>query len=301
MKVSLLGIVLATIIGTVIGVARLSSNWMIAKLMSVYVNLVRNIPVLLQIILWHTVLTNTLPHPRQSISLFDSIFLSKRGFYMPFPVDHLGWTLFLIAIPVAVVIAVMLNKWATRRQEMTGEQFPAILAGIGIVVFLPILAWAVGGAPTAFDVPALKGFNMEGGARVTPEFAAVLIGLTVYTSAFIAEVVRSGILAVSHGQTEAGRSLGLSEGVIMRKIILPQALRVIVPPTTNQYLNLTKNSSLAVAVGYPDLVSTGNTTLNQTGQAIEAILIMMTVYLATSLSTSLFMNWYNKKIQLVER
>jgi general L-amino acid transport system permease protein len=221
--------------------------------------------------------------------------------YFPFPQAHAGWTAALVALALGGIAYYAMTRWTARQREQTGKAPSLWLPAIGLIGAAPLLAWALNGAPTAIDWPALRGFNIAGGVRITPEFAAVLFGLTVYTSAFIGEIVRAGLLAVPKGQTEAARALGLKEGVILRKVVLPQAMRVIVPPLTSQYLNLTKNSSLSVAVGYPDLVNVANTTINQTGQAIEGIIVIMVVYLATSLVTSAFMNWYNKRIALVER
>jgi general L-amino acid transport system permease protein len=297
-KVALLGIVLATLLGTVIGIARLSPNWLLRKLSTAYIETIRNIPVLLQLIFWYTILTETLPRPQQA---FDSVFLSNRGLFLPAPVDALGWWLALLGLLLSIPAVIWFRRVARAHQDRTGEAWPTGLISVGIVVGLGVLGWLAGGAPAAFTSPELQGFNFRGGARVSPEFLALLIGLTLYTAAFIAEIVRSGILAVSHGQTEAAMALGFGRGLTLRLIILPQALRVIVPPMTSQYLNLTKNSSLAIAIGYPDLVSTMNTSLNQTGQAIECIAIAMSVYLAVSLGISLFMNWYNARIALRER
>jgi general L-amino acid transport system permease protein len=301
LKVAVLGIVIATAIGVAVGIVSLSRNWLVARLAAVYVNFLRNVPILLHIILWYTAITFLLPPIRDAISPFTGVYLTQRGLYHPVPVAAPGWDWALWSVPVAAVLAWLFGRWARVRQDRTGERLPTIWIGIAIVVGLPFLVWLLSGAPTALSVPELKGFNFQGGYNISPEFMSVLGGLSVYTSAYIAEITRAGIMAVSHGQTEAGRSLGLSEATIMRKVILPQALRVIIPPTTNQYLNLTKNSSLSVAVGYPDLVSVGNTTLNQTGQAIEVIVVFMAVYLTTSLVTSLIMNLYNRRIQLVER
>jgi len=300
-RVAVVGILLATVLGTVIGIARLSTNWLVAKLASAYVETTRNVPLLLQLLLWYGVITYALPHPRQAANPLPGVFLSNRGIKLPVPEAHPGWTAALIGVAAAAVGVWALGRWAGRRRDRTGRPFPTAAAGCGLVVALPVAGWLAGGAPTAISLPELTGFNFRGGLTVTPEFAAVLLGLTVYTAGFIAEIVRSGILAVSHGQTEAAMALGLRRNQTLRLIILPQALRIIIPPTTTQYLNLTKNSSLAVAVGYPDLVSVGNTTLNQTGQAIEAITIFMSVYLSLSLAISLFMNWYNSRIALVER
>ena len=302
MQVSLIGVVLATLIGILIGIGTLSRNWLIAKLTAGYIHFLRNIPVLLQIVLWYTILISDrfLPGPRQAQPVLG-IFATQRGVYFPVPEAHPGWTMALVGLIAGAVAAWVLARWASERQQRTGETFPVMWAGLGLVAVLPFLGWLLFGRPTAIDWPALRGFNLGGGARITPEFAAVLFGLTVYTSAFIAEIVRSGILAVPRGQTEAARALGLKESVILTKVILPQALRVIIPPVTSQYLNLIKNSSLSVAVGYPDLVNVANTAINQTGQAIEGISIIMLVYLATSLATSAFMNWYNARMALVER
>ncbi|WP_404426639.1 amino acid ABC transporter permease [Thalassospira australica] len=300
-KVSLLGIILCTIIGTIFGVARLSSNWIVRKLATVYVEFFRNIPVLLQLFFWYALIPNAFPHPRDAIELLPGVLLTSRGMYMPVPEAHIAFDIMAIAFAIAIVAVYFLSKWARKRQDATGQPFPIVATGIGLIIGLPILAWLISGAPSVMDVPELRGFNIRGGTNVSPEFLAVLVGLTVYTSAYVAEVVRSGIEAVPHGQWEAAESLGLRRSIALRKIILPQSMRVTIPPLTNQYLNLTKNSSLAVAVGYPDLVSVSNTTMNQTGQAIEAISIFMSIYLGLSLLTSLFMNWFNKKMALVER
>jgi general L-amino acid transport system permease protein len=301
LKVAALGIVLATLIGLVVGIARLSSNWLVAKLAAVYVEGVRNIPVLLQLFIWYAVITVSLPHPRRAAEPVPGVFLSNRGLMFPVPEAHPVQSYVLIALLVGLAAAWAMGKWAKRRQMATGRQFPTLWAGLGLILGLPTLVWLAGGAPVALDVPELRGFNFRGGVEVSPEFAAVLFGLSFYTAGFIAEIVRSGILAVPHGQSEAAGALGLHRGLVLRLVVLPQALRLIIPPTTSQYLNLTKNSSLAVAVGYPDLVSIGNTTMNQTGQAIEAISIYMMVYLTISLLISLFMNLYNRRIALVER
>lgn len=300
-KVAVLGIVLATILGTIIGIARLSSNFLVAKLASAFVEIIRNIPVLLQLFFWYAVIGESLPNPRQALNPIPGVFLSNRGMKFPALADDPIWIWVGLSILVAIAGVWFLARWARKRQEATGQQFPIVLASIGVLIAVPVLTWLAGGAPTALDLPELQGFNFRGGTNISPEFAALLVGLTVYTSSFIAEIVRSGIRAVNWGQTEAAAALGLHRGTILRLVVLPQALRIIVPPTTSQYLNLTKNSSLAVAIGYPDLVSVANTTLNQTGQAIEAVAIMMTVYLTISLGISLFMNWYNKHIALVER
>ena len=300
-KVAVIGVILATILGTLVGVARLSSNWLVAKLASVYVEALRNVPLLLQLFFWYAVITISLPGPRQALNPISGVFLSNRGLMFPVPEPHPVFPYMGIALIVAIVGAVVLDRWAVKRQALTGQQFPVFSTAAGMILGLPLLVWLLGGAPTAMDLPALRGFNFRGGLTLSPEFAALLFGLTLYTASFIAEIVRGGILAVPHGQTEASEALGLKRSWTLRLIILPQALRIIIPPTTSQYLNLTKNSSLAIAIGYPDLVAVGNTTINQTGQAVEAISIFMAVYLILSLLISVFMNWYNKKIALVER
>ena len=300
--VSGIGIVLATILGFFVGLARLSPNWLVARLAGGYVELIRNLPLLFQILFWYLAVLGTLPGPRQSISLFGEIFLNNRGIIVPAPVagEGAGWVAAAFVLAVMAIIA--LRLWARRRQERTGRQFPLFWTGLALIVVLPLAALVATGFPIGFEKPELRGFNFVGGVRLTPEFVALLVALTTYTAAFIAEVVRAGVLAVPRGQTEAALALGLRRPLTLRLIVVPQALRVIVPPLTNQYLNLTKNSSLAVAVGYPDLVAVfAGTTLSQTGQAIEVIAITMAVYLAISLLTSGLMNWYNAHIRVAER
>lgn len=300
--ISFIGIVLATIIGFIFGVMRLSSNWIISKFAAIYLETARNIPLLLQILFWYFGVLTALPQLRQSINIGDSIFLNNRGLYTPSPIFGPGFEFVVIAFLVAIIGVILVKRWATKRQEATGEQFPVFLTALGLIIGLPLLAFAVTGFPLTWDYPELKGFNFRGGAVMIPEFMALLAALTLYTAAFIGEIVRAGIQAVSHGQTEAAYALGVRPSVTMRLVIIPQALRVIVPPLTSQYLNLTKNSSLAAAIGYPELVAVwSGTVLNQTGQAIECILMTMLVYLTISLSISVFMNWYNKRIALVER
>lgn len=298
LKVSIIGIVLATIIGTIAGIARLSRNWLVARFATVYVEGLRNIPVLLQLFFWYALIAEALPGPRQALNPLPGVFLSARGLKFPEPVWQTTHLLMFVAFLVGIAGAWAVGRWARIRRERTGQLFPSIQIGLGLIIGLPVLTWLLGGAPTALDVPELRGFNFVGGFTVTPEFTALLVGLVLYTGTFIAEIVRGGILAVSHGQTEAALALGLSRGQVLRLIILPQALRVIIPPLTSQYLNLTKNSSLAVAIGYPDLVSTANTAINQTGQAVEGIAVIMAVYLTVSLSISALMNWYNQRIAL---
>jgi general L-amino acid transport system permease protein len=300
--VSGLGIVIATLLGFVIGVARLSRNWLIAKLAMVYIEVFRNIPLLLQIFFWYFAVLQAMPSPRRSFQLGDSIFLNIRGLSLPAPVFGPGFWVVPLALLAAIVAAMLLARWAHRRQEATGKPFHTIYVSLAILFGLPLLAFAAMGFPLSWDYPALRGFNFQGGWTIIPELAALLAALSVYTAAFIAEIVRAGIQAVSHGQTEAAYSLGLRPSFTLRLVIIPQALRVIIPPLTSQYLNLTKNSSLAAAIAYPDLVSVfAGTVLNQTGQAIEVIAITMAVYLTISLLISLLMNWYNRRVALVER
>lgn len=299
--VAVLGVAMATLIGTVVGIARLSGNWLVARIATVYVEGLRNIPVLLQLLFWYAIITEGLPAARQAFNPLPGVYLSNRGLKLPTP-DWGGVEWAVLAAGLLGIAGVfLLIRWARRRQAATGRSFPSGWAGTGLVLGLPLLTWLIGGAPTGMDVPELKGFNFAGGTTVSPEFAALLTGLTLYTASFIAEIVRSGILAVAPGQTEAALALGLKRGQVLRLVVLPQALRVIIPPLTSQYLNLTKNSSLAVAIGYPDLVSVSNTTINQTGQAIEGVALLMAVYLAVSLAISAFMNWYDKKTALVGR
>ncbi len=301
LKVSLLGIVLATILGTLIGIGLVSKNWLLRFLGKTYIETFRNIPLLLQLFFWYSVITNAFPSPRQALNPIGGVFLSNRGLYLPIPAENPAWTAVMIAVVVGVIGAFVLRRWSLKRLEATGEVFPYLSVGLGVIVGLPLLVWLFSGAPTEMNVPELRGFNFQGGISMSPEFFTLLLGLTVYTATYIAEVVRSGIQSVAKGQSEAATSLGLKPSWVMRLIVLPQALRVIIPPLTNQYLNLTKNSSLAVAIGYPDLVSISNTTMNQTGQAVEAVVIFMTIYLSISLLISFFMNWYNKRMALVER
>jgi general L-amino acid transport system permease protein len=297
-----IGIVLATILGFLVGIARLSSNWLIARLAGAYVEVIRNLPLLFQILFWYLAVLGALPGPRQSLSLFGEFFLNNRGMFVPRPVFGSGTEYVLLAAVIGIGAVIALRVWARRRQERTGEQFPVLSTALALIVGLPLLTAVAAGFPIGLEHPQLRGFNFVGGLRVSPEFVALLLALVTYTAAFIAEIVRAGILAVSRGQTEAAYSLGLRPGPTLRLVIVPQALRVIVPPLTSQYLNLTKNSSLAVAIGYPDLVAVfAGTTLNQTGQAIEIIAITMAVYLLISLVTSALMNWYNARVRLVER
>ena len=296
------GIVLATILGFLMGIARLSPNWLVARLAGGYVELIRNLPLLFQILFWYLAVLGTLPGPRQSISLFGEVFINNRGIIVPAPVVGEGAGVVFATLAVGVLAAIVLGLWAKRRRVRTGYEFPLVWINLGLIVALPLAALVATGVPIGFVKPELRGFNFIGGVRLIPEFVALLLALTTYTAAFIAEIVRGGILAVPRGQTEAALALGLRRGLTLRLIVVPQALRVIVPPLSNQYLNLTKNSSLAVAVGYPDLFAVfAGTTLHQTGQAIEIIAITMAVYLAISLLTSGVMNWYNAHVRIAER
>lgn len=300
--VSALGIIFATLLGFMIGIARLSKNWLIAKLALVYVEIFRNIPLLLQIFFWYFTVLRAVPAPRQSLSLGDAVFLNIRGLYLPTPQFQPGFGWVLAALGLTLILVLALIRWTHRRQAATGRQFPTLSASLALLIALPLLTFWLAGSPLTWQIPELQGFNFRGGWVIIPELASLLLALSIYTAAFIAEVVRAGIQAVSRGQTEAAFSLGLNPKLTLRLIILPQALRVIIPPLTNQYLNLTKNSSLAAAIGYPDLVATfAGTVLNQTGQAIECITLTMTVYLTISLLISLLMNWYNRRVALVER
>jgi general L-amino acid transport system permease protein len=300
--VAAIGIVLATVVGFLVGIARLSRNWLMAKLSAGYVELIRNVPLLLQLLFWYNAVLKALPDLRDSWSLPGSIYLNNRGFFSPAPVFQSGMEFVFGAFVVGVIGAFAFRIWARKRQEATGQQAPVFLVMLALIVGLPIVAFFVAGMPATLEFPEKGRFNIRGGLEILPELVALLIGLTLYTGAFIAEVVRAGILAVSKGQTEAAGALGLRTGPTLQLVVIPQAMRVIIPPLTNQYLNLTKNSSLAVFVGYPDLVQifTG-TVLNQTGQAVEVVMITMAVYLSISLVTSTAMNWYNSRIALVER
>ena len=297
-----LGIIFATILGFTIGIMRLSKNWLVAKVATGYVELVRNLPLLLQLLFWYNAVLKALPDIRDSLKLVGGGLLNNRGLFLPKPNPQPGFGFVEITLLIGVVGAIAFYRWARKRQMATGQQAPVLWVSLGFVIVAPFVVFLATGLPLQFDFPKAGRFNIGGGIEVLPEFFALLVGLSIYTAAFIAEVVRAGILAVSHGQTEASYSLGLRPGPTLRLIVVPQAMRVIIPPLTSQYLNLTKNSSLAVAIGYPDLVQvfTG-TVLNQTGQAVEVVAITMLVYLTISLTTSLLMNIYNARIALVER
>jgi general L-amino acid transport system permease protein len=300
--VAAIGIVLATLLGFAVGMARLSANWLIARLASVYVEIARNVPLLLQLLVWYFAVLKNLPGPRQSIALPAGSYLNVRGLYVPQPLHVPGIEWVGVAAGLGFLSSIAVYLWARRRQRLTGQQFPVALTAFGLIFVLPGIVAGLLGFPVRFDFPELRGFNFQGGLVLQPEFIALLLGLVFYTGAYIGEIVRAGIQGVGKGQKEASRALGLSPGQMLRLVVIPQAMRIIIPPLTSQYLNLTKNSSLAVAIGYPDLVNVfAGTVLNQTGQAVEVILITMLVYLTFSLTTSLFMNWFNARMALVER
>ncbi|MEZ8082583.1 amino acid ABC transporter permease [Enterovibrio norvegicus] len=300
--VSVLGILLATVLGFLIGIARLSNNWLLSRFAAVYIETFRNIPLLLQIFFWYFAVLQALPSPKESLSIGESLFLNVRGLYFTRPVFEEGSTIIFVALIAALVFSFIFSRWAKRKQETTGAQTPVLSISLAAIVGLPLIAFFVSGMPVSLEYPVLKGFNFRGGFSIIPELAALMLALAIYTASFIAEIVRSGINAVSHGQTEAAMALGLPRNRTLSLVVIPQAMRIIIPPLTSQYLNLTKNSSLAMAIGYPDLVSVfAGTTLNQTGQAIEIIAMTMGVYLTLSLLTSMLMNIYNAKVALVER
>ena len=298
--VAAMGVVAATFIGFFAGIIRLSPNWLISRLVGAYVEITRNVPVLLQIIFWWSVLSG-LPKVRDSLTIGDAVFLNNRGIRLPSPLLEAGFEWVFAAFIVGIVATIAVSRWSNRRQNISGQTFPVGALGLALIFGLPIVVYWLADAPIDWDIPERMRFNYRGGFNVTPELVALWFALSTYTGAFISEIVRAGILSVSKGQTEAASALGLRPRQTMRLIILPQALRVIIPPLTSQYLNLTKNSSLAIAIGYQDLVSIGGTILNQSGQALEVVGIWMAIYLSLSLLTSAFMNWYNKHIALVER
>ncbi len=301
LRVSFAGIILATVFGTLIGIGRLSKNFLLRKLCDGYVETMRNIPLLIQLLAWYLVITQLLPSSHDAIQPLPHVYLSKSGLQLPVPVWSMGWYLSIAGLIAGPVCAWLLHIAAKRKQNLTGAAPRILYPALIIIAVLPIAGWLIGGAPTDFDIPEATVFSISGGAALTPEFLALLMGLTISTASYIAEIVRAGIQAVAHGQAEACSSLGLSRAQALRLVILPQAMRVIVPPLTSQYLNLTKNSSLAVTVGYPDIVSVANTSLNQNGQALECISVIMLVYLSISLIIAAFMNWYNRHMALVER
>ncbi|POF29296.1 general L-amino acid transport system permease protein [Roseibium marinum] len=307
--VAAIGVFFATLIGFIVGIARLSNNWVINRLAYCYVELVRNIPLLLQIFFWYFAVLRSIPGKREKWSIFDTFHLNIGGLRLPKPVWEIGSEWMGYALILGIIASFFVTRWARKRQEDTGQQFPVFWSGVGLIVGVPVITYFVTGMPMTLEHPNFvesgpilrQGFELNVGINVIPEFLALTAALSIYTASFIAEIVRAGIQAVSHGQTEAAHALGLRNGPTLRLVIIPQAMRVIIPPLTSQYLNLTKNSSLAVAIAYPDLVSMGGTVLNQTGQAIEIIGIWMAVYLSLSLITSAFMNWYNQRMALVER
>ena len=300
--VAFFGIILATVLGIALGIIRLSKNWLASKIAYWYVEFTRNVPILLHILLWHGIIINTLPHPRKAISLGDVTFLSNRGFYIPKPLAESGIELVYLFLVVAIIFSILFSKYCKRKQDLTGIQYPVFWINFSVIFFLPLIAFFLSGMPVSLEIPALKGFNFRGGMHMSPELAALTFALGIYTAAFIAEIVRAGILAIDKGQREAAESIGLKPSKVMNLVILPQARRVIIPPLTSQYLNLTKNSSLAIAIGYMDLVATlGGISLNQTGREMETMLIVMLIYLSVSLSISALMNWYNSKVKLVGR
>jgi general L-amino acid transport system permease protein len=295
--IAICGCFLATILGFLVGIIRLSSNWLFKNIAYVYVEFTRNVPVLLQIILYYSILLH-LPQIKQAIVLLDNFYLTNRGFFMPSPVLKEGFGIVIASLIFAIIASYFLKKYLKKRQETTGRQYPIFLMNSALIIFIPIFFYYITGMPIEFDNPVLKGFNFKGGMVVRPEFLGMLFGLSVYTAAFISETVRSGIISVSKGQREASKALGLKNNLVMRLVIIPQALRVIIPPLTSQYLNLTKNSSLGIAIGYADLVhGFGGISLNQTGRAIEIMMIVMLTYLSISLIISIFMNIYNKSVQ----
>jgi general L-amino acid transport system permease protein len=301
MLVAGLGILIATTLGFIIGIARLSSNWLVARLAAVYVELIRNVPPLLQLFFWYFAVLKALPLPRQSYS-FGGAFLNVRGLYLPEPIPEPGFDFVWLALLFGIGASIAVYFAARRRQMRTGQQFPVLWTSLALIVLLPLAVFFALGQPLVLDYPELKGFNFRGGMVLQPEFVALLLGLSIYTASYIAEIVRSGIAGVPKGQQEAALAIGLSKGQALRLVIVPQAMRIIIPPLSSQFLNLTKNSSLGVAIAYPDLVSVwAGTVLNQTGQAVEVILVTMGVYLTLSLLTSAFMNWFNKRMALVER
>jgi general L-amino acid transport system permease protein len=300
--VSGVGIVLATVLGFIVGIGRLSSNWLVARIAGGYVETIRNLPLLFQILFWYLAVLGALPGPRQSLSVLGVVFVNNRGFFVPALQLGEGFVYVWVAFALGGLMTIALALWAKRVRVQTGRMIPVLWKAIALTIGLPLAAFIAAGLPIEVEPPRLQGFNFIGGTRIISEFVALLVALTTYTASFIAEVVRAGILAVPRGQSEAGLALGLRRGQLLRLILIPQALRIIVPPLTNQYLNLTKNSSLGVGIGYPDLFAVfAGTTLNQTGQAIEIIAITMAVYLSLSLATSMLMNWYNSRVGSIER
>ena len=300
--VAVCGVVAATLLGVTMGILRLSRNWLVNRIVYAFLEFTRNVPVLLHILLVHGIVVTTLPAPRTAIDVGEAMFISNRGLYVPSPVLEAGSGIVIAVLVVSIVVAAAFRRWARRVQADTGKIYPVFWICTGIVVGATAIAFLAMGAPLSWDVPALKGFNFQGGMALKPEFLALWLALTYYTSCFIAEIVRAGILAVSHGQTEAAYALGLRPNRNLQLVVLPQALRIIVPPLVSQYLNLTKNSSLAIAIGYMDITATiGGISLMQTGKEMETMVIVMGVYLIISLLISFFMNWFNRSIRYKER
>jgi general L-amino acid transport system permease protein len=299
--VSILSIVIATILGLIVGISRLSSNWLIRTIATIYVEIFRNIPPLLVILFWYLAVIQSLPAIRDAIQIGPDFSLSNRGIFMPRPVVGENFNVVLVVFVLSLVIAWGVRRWARARQMATGQRLPAGWIGLGIVVVLTLGTYFLTGDPLTFELPVKNRFNISGGWTIAPEFASLFLALGFYTASFIAEIVRSGILAVSHGQTEAARAIGLRSGLVLRLVVLPQALRVIIPPLASEYLNITKNTSLALAIGFADLVAVGYNVLNPTGQSIEVILIWMGFYLGLSIIISVAMNWFNARIALTER
>jgi general L-amino acid transport system permease protein len=299
--ISVVGCIAATFLGFFVGITRLSSNWLLSRLAYVYVEITRNIPLILQLLFWYALLIN-LPRVKNSIAVGETFFLNNRGFLSPQPIFGDNFIYVTATIILTIIVSIIFRKWAKKTQENTGKQYPVALINIFSIILFPVIIYLIAGSPLDFERPVLKGFNFVGGMQMPPEFVAMFLGLSIYTASFISEIVRAGILSVSKGQIEAANSLGLRQNVIMNLIIIPQAMRVIVPPLTSQFLNLTKNSSLGIAIGYADLVhGFGGISLNQTGQAIECMAIVMATYLTISLLISFFMNIYNRSIQLEGR
>ena len=300
--IAFVGIVFSTIVGVIIGILRLSKNWLIAKLAKSYVDFFRNIPLLLQILFWYNVVLRSMPSPKQSYNFYDMFFINNRGLYFPLPAYNTTFYTILGSLVVALIASIALNSWANKRKESRGEDFIVIPWAIGMFIVFPFIAYFIGGSNLDFSYPTLMGFNFKGGKSLSPEFLALAFALSIYTATFIAEAVRSGIEAVSHGQKEAAASMGMSNYQSLKLVILPQAVRISIPPIINQYLNLIKNSSLATAVGYPEIVTVfAGTSLNQVGQAIEIISMTMLVYLVISLVVSAVLNWFNHKMKIKER
>ena len=298
--VAAVGVVLATLLGFLLGVARFSRNWLVSKLAYIYIEFTLNVPVLLHILLWHGIIINTMPHPRNALTIGDVLFLTNRGLYVPKPIAETGIWLVWLGFVAALFFSVGFARYARVRQRQSGVQLPVFRVNLAICILLPLLAFFAAGQPISLNFPALKGFNFRGGIQLPPEFVALTFALSIYTAAFIGEIVRAGIIAVDKGQREAAEAIGLRPSQVMNEVILPQARRIIIPPLTSQYLNLTKNSSLAIAIGYMDIVATlGGITLNQTGREMETMLMVMGIYLIISLLISAFMNWYNSRVRLV--